>query len=174
VPRKLTRRWAVGALLCALLSSGCGISGLQFTNDERLTFQEPEARRRVSLPVTVRWTMKDFTPTGLDGSTDKTKGVYAVFLDKSPMPVGKDLRWLARSDKGCQRDPRCPNTEYLKDRGVRLTTDSSITIDVLPSSPDGAGDEQHYINVVLLDGTGRRQIESAWYLPFTSKRRATG
>jgi hypothetical protein len=37
---------------------------------------------------------------------------------------------------------------------------------------DGVGDEQHYVNIVLLDGTGHRIGESAWYRPFTSKRRS--
>jgi hypothetical protein len=87
------------------------------------------------------------------------------------MPVGKDLKWLARKDEGCKRDPRCPDAAYLKDRSIFLTTGTSVTLDVLPAAPDGVGDEQHYATVVLVDGTGHRIGESAWYRPFTSKRR---
>jgi hypothetical protein len=56
---------------------------------------------------------------------------------------------------------------------VLLTTETSVTIDVLPTVPDGRGDEQHFINVVLLDGLGVRTQESSWYLPFTTKRRSS-
>jgi hypothetical protein len=54
---------------------------------------------------------------------------------------------------------------------VYVTTDLSLTLDQLPSTGEGVGDEQHYVNVVLVDGTGHRIGESAWYLPFQSKRR---
>ena len=47
-----------------------------------------------------------------------------------------------------------------------------MTLDVLPQVGDGVGDEQHWVNIVLLDGTGHRLKESAWYLPFRSKRRS--
>jgi len=89
------------------------------------------------------------------------------------MPVGKNLKWLARDDAGCKRDARCPDAQYLADRGVFVTTDTSVTLQTLPQQTDGVGDEQHYVNVVLLDGTGHRIGESAWYRPFTSKRRSS-
>ena len=148
------------------------MSNLQFKNDDRLSFESPKARHRVTAPVTVSWSMKDFTATGLNGSTDKSEGVYAVFVDRAPMPAGKDLRWLFRSDSGCKHDAHCPTQQQLTDRGVFVTTETSVTIDVLPQVGQGKGDEQHYVNVVLLDGTGHRVGESAWYLPFTSKRRS--
>jgi hypothetical protein len=88
------------------------------------------------------------------------------------MPVGKDLRWLFRKDSGCKHDARCPSLQQLADRGVLVTTETSVKIDVLPQVGQGVGDEQHYVNVILLDGTGHRIGESAWYLPFKSKRRS--
>ncbi|MDT7572929.1 MAG: hypothetical protein QOE05_3103 [Actinomycetota bacterium] len=154
-----------------LLASGCQLSQLQFVADQRLTFEQPKARTQVTLPLTVRWSMKGFTASGLDGSSDDKAGIYAVFVDRAPMPAGKDVRWLVRDDQGCAHDPRCPNAKYLADNGIFLTEEPSITLSLLPSAPDGVGDEQHYVNVVLLNGAGKRIGESAWYLPFTTERR---
>lgn len=170
-----TRRVLVAAVagLCATGAlAGCQVQGLQFRADDRLRFVEPRARHRVSVPFDVSWTMRGFVPSGLDGSADRGRGVFAVFVDRAPMPVGKDLRWLFRDDTGCKRDPRCPDVGRLKDRGVLLTADDHVTIDVLPATGEGRGDELHFVNVVLLDGQGRRSGESAWYLPFTSRRRS--
>jgi hypothetical protein len=160
-----------GVLALTLLTSGCQLSQMQFVSDRRLTFDQPEARTRVTLPVTVKWSMKDFSPSGLGGSP-QDDGAFAVFVDRAPMPAGKDVRWIGRNDKSCAQDPRCPNTKYLADNGIFLTTEPTVTLPFLPSVADGVGDEQHYVNVVLLDGAGRRIGESAWYLPFTSKRRS--
>ncbi|MDP9181696.1 MAG: hypothetical protein M3P04_02820 [Actinomycetota bacterium] len=166
------RARATAALLVLVALTGCGVDRLQFKNDDRLTFDSPKARHRVTAPLTVTWSMTDFTPTGLDGSRDKTHGVYAVFVDRAPMPVGKDLKWLFRSDNGCKHDSQCPTLQQLADRGVHVTTETSVVLDVLPQVGQGKGDEQHYVNIALLDGTGHRIGESAWYLPFKSKRRS--
>lgn len=169
-----TTAWRIVALaLCVLSTASCSAGQLQFKNDHRLSFIAPQERERVQLPVTVRWSMKDFDAVGLDGSRDRKRGAFAVFVDRAPMPAGKDLNWIARSDAGCQRDPRCPDPQYLADRGVRVTTETSMTFDVLPLAGDGVGDEEHYVNIVLLDGTGRRIGESSWYRPFTFKRRSS-
>lgn len=171
----MLRRRARGCalLLVPVLLGGCQLDQLQFRADDRLHFLAPRERARVSAPLTVSWRMSGFDAVGLDGSHDKDRGVYAVFVDSAPMPVGKDLRWLARGDSGCRRDPRCPDAAYLADRNVLLTSQQQVTLDVLPRVGDGVGDEQHYVNVVLLDGTGRRIGESAWYLPFRSARRSS-
>lgn len=161
----------VTAVVCTLVLAGCGAGNLQFKNDHRLSFAAPAEREHVEAPLTIRWSMRDFTTVGLDGSATKDRGVFAVFVDRPPMPAGKNLKWLTRSDKGCERDPRCPDLQYLSDRGVHVTTKTALTLDVLPQLADAAGDEQHYINIVLLDGTGRRIGESGWYRPFTSERR---
>ncbi len=162
-------------LTTALLlgAAGCDVSRLQFTNDDRLSFDAPQARAQVKVPLTIRWSMRDFDAVGLDGSNDDGKGAFAVFIDRAPMPVGKDLTWFGKDDPGCERDPRCPDEAYLAERGVHLTTVTSLTLDVLPRVGAGVGDEQHYVNVVLLDGTGRRIGESAWYQPFTFPRRSS-
>lgn len=164
---------AVALLAAASVLQGCGVDRLQLTQDNRLHFRAPAARHRVQVPVTVRWTMKDFRPTGLDGSHDPHQGAFAVFVDAAPLPVGKDLRWLARDDAGCKRDPRCPDKQYLTAHDVFVTTQPSLTLTTLPRLGEGVGDEQHFVNVVLLDGTGHRSRESAWYLPFRSARRSS-
>lgn len=160
------------ALAAVVVLSGCGGGALQFRNDHRLSFVTPQDRAEVTAPFTVSWTMTGFEATGLNGSTDPTSGTFAVFVDRAPIPVGKDLRWLARDDSGCTRDPRCPDAAYLSARGVFLTTDPNLTLDVLPRVGDGKGKEKHYVNVVLLDGTGHRIGESAWYRSFSSTRRS--
>jgi hypothetical protein len=171
--RRPTALRVTALLLVVAGTAGCQVDRLQFKNDHRLSFQTPQARHLVTTPLTVSWSMKDFDAVGLDGSHDKHKGAFAVFVDRAPMPVGKDLKWLAKSDPGCKRDVRCPDAQYLADRGVFVTTSPTVKLETLPQQSQGVGDEQHYVNVVLLDGTGHRIGESAWYRPFTSKRRSS-
>jgi hypothetical protein len=165
------RRLLALAVVVAGILTACG-SGLQFRADQRLSFRVPTDRQRVAVPFTVEWSMRDFRAVGLDGSADPGRGAYAVFLDRAPMPAGKDLKWLVRDDDACTRDPRCPNAQYLADRGVSLTTDTKVVIRTLARADVGVGDEKHHVNVVLLDGKGRRIGESAWYRQFRTNRRA--
>ena len=164
--------WLCFAAVAGSLA-GCGTGPLAFHNDHRLAFVSPAARSLVHTPLTVRWSMREFHLTGLDGSRNPAQGTFAVFVDRAPMPVGADLKWFAAHDPGCQRNPACPDGTYLANRGVHLTTDASLTLDVLPPVAAGVGDEQHSVTVVLLDGAGRRFAESAWYLPFTSPHRGS-
>src|SRR5689334_6341389 len=93
VRRKTACRFV--ALTLALSGvAGCNLNQLQFVNDHRLAFQSPAARHRVTTPLVVSWTMQGFDAVGLDGSHDSHRGVFAVFVDRAPMPVGKDLKWL--------------------------------------------------------------------------------
>jgi hypothetical protein len=157
------KTWTVAALLLAALMAGCGAGELQFRNDHRLSFETPDARDNVELPLTIRWSMEDFAP-GDEGS-------FAVFVDRAPMPVGKNLRWLMRGDRTCDADPKCPTLEQLARDDVYVTTDSTLRLTQLPRPSSGRGKEQHFVNVVLLDNAGKRIGESAWYLPFTTDRR---
>ena len=158
-------------VVCVLAVAGCRADELQFKNDRRLTFVTPDAYDEVTVPLTISWTMDDFEATGLDGSTDPGQGAFAVFVDRAPMPVGKDLAWVGRNDPACKRNADCPDEQYLAEHGVYVTTESSVTLDHLPTAENQRGPEQHYANVVLVDGTGRRIGESAWYVPFTTERR---
>lgn len=156
---------------CGLLLAGCGITELEFTNDDRLDFVSPTERELVSPPVTIEWTMEDVALSGLDGPPGED-GAFVVFVDRAPMPVGRNLAWLAGEDASCARDGRCPDLEYLATLGVHVTTDTSVTLDRLPRAggPDSR-DEEHSVTVVLVDATGTRVGESAWYLPFLTPRR---
>jgi hypothetical protein len=168
------RALTAAVLALALAVGACSFGDLQLRNDHRLRFEAPDARDNVELPLTVRWSMRDFRRVGLDGSQQNDSGTFAVFVDRAPMPVGKDLRWVARDIAGCASEPACPTTEQLADRDVLVTSDLQVTIERLPEASGRIGKEQHFVYVVLLDGTGRRIGESGWYLPFTTDRRSDG
>ena len=146
------------ALLAVVVSSSCA-QGLEFRGDHRLGIVTPRDREHVTTPFTVRWTMK--------GDYD---GVFAVFVDRSPMPVGKTLRWVAGDDEGCKRDPRCPDADYLAQRNVFVTAGHSVTVPLLPKPAAGVGDAHHDITVILLDKTGKRLNEKAWHRDVLSER----
>ena len=166
---------AVG-LATALATSACDLSqlgNLEFSKDNRLSFTAPAARTLVKLPLTVDWRMSGFTPSGEDGTHGRTTGVYGVFVDRAPVAVGKNLRSVADGDAGCDPASGCPDTAYFQAKGIYLTTKPSITLTELPPAPNSAGDEQHQVTVILLDGSGVRRSESAWHVNFRFPRRAS-
>lgn len=164
----MTLKSLLPVLLLLPALGGCA-DGLQFKNDHRLTFSAPQAREKVAVPVTVRWSMDDFDTVGLDGSSEPDRGVFAVFVDRPPMPVGKDLRWLFRNDPACTNIPACPDAAKLAINDVHVTTEPSLVLEQLPRVQEVAGEEPHDITVVLLDGRGRRLTESAWFLPILTE-----
>ena len=169
--RPSLRHLAMG-LLIALTMSSCTFQDIQLRADDRMRIIAPESREIVSAPVTVTWSMRDFTAVGLDGESVGDEGAFVVFVDRAPMPAGKTLEWLARDDTSCELDARCPDAQYLAERGIYVTTETSVTVPDLPRV-GGVGKEQHYVNIVLVDGTGRRIGESAWYRQFQSERRSS-
>ena len=162
----------LAATLVLIAASACGVDRFQFRNDHRLTFQAPEPRTVVEVPLTVRWTVEDFETVGLDGSEEADKGAFVVFVDRAPMPVGRDLRWMMRNTPGCDIDSRCPTPEQLAERDIYVTTETQIVLRELGTSGTETGDEEHYVNIVLVNGVGERMLESAWYLPFKTEREA--
>jgi hypothetical protein len=146
------------ALVLALTfaASGCGVSGLAFRQDDRLSFVTPADRAEISLPLTVRWQVEDFDVG--DGA-----GSFAVFVDRAPQPPGKPLEWLARNDDTCRAADGCPNAKWFADRHVFRTTDRELTIEQLPARSDDRR-EMHEVTVVLLDERGRRVGETGWTL----------
>jgi hypothetical protein len=149
-------------LVVALLGSGCGVSGLAFQQDDRLTFVSPDDRTEVTLPITVTWDVEDFDVG--DGT-----GSFAVFVDRAPQPPGKTLAWLARDDDACRVDDGCPGVEWFAERNVFPTTENELTIERLPAEDDGRR-ELHEVTVVLLDEEGRRVGETAWTLELQVSR----
>lgn len=173
MPRAPQRRGAAPAVLgLSLLLAGCVPQGLAFKVDERLRFVSPTDRSTVTLPVTVDWEVEDFEVTGPGGPVRSGGGYFAVFVDRTPMPPGEDLGWLARKDSGCRASDGCPDAAYLADRGVYTTTDTRLRLEQLPRSTDEDRRERHRVTVVLLDASGARLGESAFELAFDVDRSA--
>jgi hypothetical protein len=168
--RRRARAIVAAAVLLAL--PGCG--SMQYRNDHRVSITDPENRSTVTVPFTVRWTYRDFAATGPTGRRDSKAGYFGVFIDRSPMPAGKHLDWIARDDRSCKRSGGCPNTQYLADRHVFTTTRPELVVSTLPTTNIHTSTERHEVTVVLLDGTGHRIGESAWYVAVDYKRKRVG
>jgi hypothetical protein len=164
---------AAVAAAVSLLASGCISQGLAFRVDDRMTIEAPKDRSEVTLPVTVRWSIKDFTivDPGSASTSDKNTGYFGVFVDGAPQPPGKKLAWVARKDRSCRPADGCPDAEYLAARNIYSTSDTSITFDQLPRPSDKNRKERHSVTIVLLDPDGRRIGESAFQVDFTVKRK---
>lgn len=150
----------------ALVTPGCLPQGLAFVKDDRVEIVSPEGHKKVALPVTVDWDVERFDISGPNGVASEDAGYFGVFVDTAPVPPGKPLSWVAHNDRICVNTPGCPDDQYLADRGVYDTTDTSFTFKRLPDMDAYQGHEVHEITVILLDGTGHRLGESAWYVTF--------
>lgn len=159
---------AGGAVAVAVLAAGAltGCGDLQFRQDHRVSFTAPADRSTVTTPVTLRWSVRDFALTGLDGSRDRGQGAFGVFIDRAPVRPGEDLRSVASGDESCLRSPGCPDAAYLAARGVYTTTQPRLTVDRLVRTAPSGRPDLHRATVVLLDGTGSRIGESAWQRDF--------
>jgi hypothetical protein len=164
-------RWRLAAILLpAVLISGCVSSNLSFRVDKRLHITSPKQRSEVSLPFDLTWTIRDFAvksaPTDVGGS-------FAVFLDRSPVPPGKPLSWLARNDSTCHITPKCPDAAYLADLGVYQTTDTRLIISALADDSSSSTDDtsRHNATIILLDDDGKRIGEIAYNVTFELKRK---
>lgn len=153
----------------ALLASSCA-QGLAFRQDDRLEITAPKPRTDVTLPLTIRWRVDDFRITGPGPNAEPDAGYFALFLDRTPVPPGERLSWLARDDRRCKAVPGCPDATYLADRGAHTTNETFFTFDQLPIQDVYSGHETHEATVVLLDATGRRIGESAWFVTFRYDR----
>lgn len=164
----------IAALVVSVLVSlpGCGVRGLNFVEDGRVTITAPSDRAQVRLPVRVTWTVRDFEVTGPDGSSRPDAGYFGVYVDRAPQPPDRTQAWLVRNDPRCSSDPACPDEAFLAQRDVHSTTETSFVIDRLPQ-PSGDAErrrEFHEVTIVLLDGIGRRIGESAFVRQFEVDR----
>lgn len=165
------RRRALVAYVAAaaVLLPSCGFRGLSFVQDERVEIVEPKDRAEVRIPVTVRWTVRDFAVTGPSGSTSPDSGYFGVFVDREPQPPDRTFRWLARNDKQCEVTPGCPDTAYFNSKDVYATQQTSFTIrrvrDLTPQETRQRR-EFHEAVIVLLNGRGERIGESAFRIEF--------
>lgn len=168
-------RVRVGLFALALACSACGLAHpqeLSYRTDERLRFLAPEPRSLVRPPVDVRWTIRDFEvrPPG-SGSPSDEAGYFAVFVDRAPIKPGETMRVIAKKDQVCLHKPGCPDEEYLRDRRIYTTTESSLALDQIPPLPGVKERIQfHYVTVVLMDTSGHRIGESAWQLDLRMRR----
>jgi hypothetical protein len=160
-----------GVILVALavVLSGCGIAHpgeLNFRTDDRLEFIAPQARSLVSVPVTVRWTMHDFTVQApRTAPPSRNAGYFAVFVDRAPIKPGQTMRAIAKNDQLCLHQPRCPDETYLAERRIFTTTAGEITLTQIPAIAGNTEKVQlHAITVVPMDTSGHRIGESSWQL----------
>ena len=162
---------AAAMVALSVAMTGCVPQGLAFRVDDRLTFTSPEDRSTVSLPLVIDWEIRDFDIVDPDEpARDGEGGYFAVFLDRSPMPPNKHLRWIARDDLSCRADDGCPDEEYLNARGIYTTADTRLVLEQVPRTTEDDAKERHRAVVVLLDADGRRIGESAFEIAFDVER----
>lgn len=167
-----------GAICLAVLSAsltGCAdYSGLQFVNDHRLKFTAPENQELVTTPLRVSWSIDEFTVVNAGrGEPTDDAGYFAVFVDQAPIKPGHTLEDVAGDDEACKRDPKCPDKQYLSDRGVYTTSKTSLALKVITPLSTKEDIHLHEITIVLLDSSGRRIGESAWYRYFKMENRSS-
>jgi hypothetical protein len=150
----------------ALIAPACVPEGLAFVQDTRVEILAPKDRIDVEPPVTIVWEVEDFEITGPDGRSNKNAGYFGVFVDVSPIPPGKELSWIAKNDQICLSTPGCPDKTYFSDHHAYETEETEFTLKQLPDLNVEGGHETHEVTIVLLDGTGHRIGESAWYVTF--------
>ena len=156
----MTRARVACVVILLFVLPSCGVSELNFKEDERVTITAPGDRAEVQLPLTVTWTVRDFD------------GTFGVYVDRAPQPPGKPQSWFAREDDQCASTPECPDEAYLAQRNVFATTDTSFLIERLPRPSSNAPKrrEFHEVTIVLLDSEGERIGESAFVREFEVDR----
>jgi hypothetical protein len=165
----------LGLVPAAIGSAGCGLTHLQdlsFRIDQRVHIVAPKDRSTVSTPVTLRWRVTDFDiePPGSTGPTRRA-GYFAIFVDRSPVHPGQTLAAVASGDPFCKRSAGCPDTAYLTNRQVYMTTATTFTlptVDPIPGNNDRV--QLHHITLILMNTAGRRIGESHWELNVRVRR----
>jgi hypothetical protein len=153
-------------IVLLLIVPGCSASGLAFKQDKRIDIVTPPNHSTQRLPVTIRWTVKDFHVTGADSSTRADAGYFAVFLDRAPQPPGKQISYLARDDRRCHPRDGCPDAQWFTDHHIYPTSATTFVVDALPTFSKEERERFHEVTVILLDGRGVRIGESAFSVEF--------
>ena len=169
--RPSIRRGLLAPVAASLLASGCVAQGLAFRVDTRLHITSPKDRAEVTLPLRLSWTIRDFAVRSSSNGDDG--GSFAIFVDRSPIPPGKTLAWLARKDSACTVKPGCPDAAYLAPLGIYETTETSLELRSLPldgSTSPGRRD-RHHATIILLDHDGKRIGEIAYDVTFDLKQK---
>ena len=159
----MRRSLALLGPLAVLTCTACVPQGLAFRVDQRVQVVSPEDEATVSLPLTLRWTVRDFEVVAPGSPVRDGAGYFAVFVDATPMRPGKTLESLREADAVCE-DP-CDDDSYFPARGIYPTAGTELVLEELP--PASSDDEDHRATIVLLDGEGRRIGESSFHVDFT-------
>jgi len=160
-------RSAVTALTI-LACSACIPDYYAFKVDDRVSITAPSDNSKVTLPVRLRWRVKDFDVVEPGTAVRKGAGYFAVFVDRAPMPPGKDLKWVVRNATDCTA-AGCPDAKYLATQDIYITTDTQL---LLTDLDEGRKDrrERHTATIILVDGSGARIGESAFDVDFEVRR----
>jgi hypothetical protein len=156
------------ATAAAVLTTACSVSNLNLVTDHRLHFLSPASRAHLHLPIVLRWTIQNFRSVPPASATpSQTEGYFAIFIDRSPVGPGESLASIAHNDTSCKRTPSCPDATYFTNRQIYTTTRTTYTLDHVDNLTGNRETQQlHEVTVILLDSTGHRIAESAWYLDF--------
>jgi hypothetical protein len=167
---------APAVLAALLMSAGCtDYSQLAFRQDSRLSISSPRSHELVTLPLALTWSMRDFEIVSAGtGEPSKNAGHFALFVDKAPIRPGHTLRDIAGRDTSCDRDPSCPDDQYLADRGVYTTAATSFELLAVAPLTSKQAEQLHDVTIVLLDSAGRRIGESSWHVQFKLRKRTFG
>lgn len=138
---------AAGAVAGVVGLSGCQ-GQLLFRNDHRVTIESPANFATVTLPVTIRWQARDFTPP--------SSGRFLVFVDRSPQPPGDSINDFPASDRA----------------GIYTVDGNEIRLSVFARDPQAPPAEQdhHEVTVILVGPDGRRIGETAGFVEFDVRR----
>jgi hypothetical protein len=157
-------------LFALFLSSACTTEGLAFQRDERVRIVSPDYREIVDLPATLDWEVTDDALAQRIGDDVQ----FGLLMDIDPQPQGESLDYFGRDDPTCRRDPGCPDEQYLRQRGVNVTSETEITFNTLPIAPgvdlEGGQPDVHFATLILVDSSGARLGESAWQITFEVER----
>jgi len=150
----MTRRWravvAVAAVALLVSGSACRTSGLAWREDRRLRIDTPKQNAVVTLPLEVRWHVRDL-PKSLQGRAYS----YVLFLDRFPQAPGQTLQHFDAGSKNLTQS-RVGIIEAREERHVFTT---------IPPH-DARQRDKHELTVILLDDQGRRVGETAGFLTF--------
>jgi hypothetical protein len=166
--RRLLAVAVAGGLMSGATGCATSLAGLQFHNDHRMTIITPHENEKVVAPVSLRWTMKNFTVAGpRQGPINNGTGYFAIFVDRSPVRPGQTLAAVNHRNSTCAHSTLCLSRSYLASEQVYTTTKAEL---VLPQVADISGNQQsvqfHTATVVLMNTAGHRIGESAWTVEF--------
>lgn len=173
--RSSARLRAVSVALLTLVMAGCttNLGSLNFTTDDRLTFHSPPSRKLITEPVTLAWTIRDFTITAQgQAPPSRDGGYFAIFVDRAPVKPNESLKAVGKGDSSCEHVPGCPDAEYLAARQIYTATDTTFTLPTVRALVGLKEEIQlHEATIVLLDTAGNRIGESAWVIEFKLRKR---